>query len=80
MDKNKENSILPAVAAAIKNSGLKAGCAELFMEQLQGAAETGSQIKVLKRLRLELLEEIHGKQKALDLIDYIIYKLKQGTL
>lgn len=38
------------------------------------------QIKILRRHRLDLLEEIHSKQKSLDLIDYIIYKIRQGTL
>ena len=35
------------------------------------------QIRILRRQRCRLLEDIHGKQKCLDCLDYLIYKAKK---
>lgn len=35
------------------------------------------QIRILKRLRYEKLENIHGMQQMLDRIDYLIYMIEQ---
>ena len=50
-----------------------------FLKLLAEGGSAGP-IKILRRHRLDLLEEIHSKQKSLDLIDYIIYKIRQETL
>lgn len=34
------------------------------------------QIRILRKLRFDLLEEIHGKQQDLDRLDYFIHELK----
>lgn len=33
-------------------------------------------IKILRKYRFQLLEDIHGRQKSLDCLDYIIHKIK----
>lgn len=38
--------------------------------------EKTEQIKILNLLRRKLLDEIHKKQKSLDSLDYIIFKIK----
>ena len=35
------------------------------------------QIRLLRRGRGRLLEEIHGKQQALDQLDYVIHQIRQ---
>lgn len=35
------------------------------------------QIRMLRKIRSQLLEAIHGKQQLLDQIDYMIYKIKE---
>ena len=34
------------------------------------------QIKMLRKCRYQLLDEIHGKQQSLDAVDYMICKIK----
>lgn len=33
-------------------------------------------IKILRKYRFQLLEDIHGRQKSLDCLDYLIHKIK----
>lgn len=35
------------------------------------------QIKILRKSRGQLLDEIHGKQQLLDQLDYMIYEIKK---
>ena len=37
---------------------------------------TAEQVKLLRKCRYQLLEEIHGKQQDLDQLDYIIHEMK----
>ncbi len=36
-----------------------------------------SQIRILRKFRYELLEDIHKKQQYLDTVDYLIHELKE---
>lgn len=65
-----------ALAASLSSTGLDAFSVSRFLKLLAEGGSAGP-IKILRRHRLDLLEEIH---KSLDLIDYIIYKIRQGTL
>ena len=38
---------------------------------------TSEQVKLLRKCRYQLLEEIHGKQQCLDQLDYYIHEIKQ---
>ncbi len=42
------------------------------------AGNREEQIRILRKQRYRLLEEIHGKQQTLDEIDYIISEMKKG--
>ncbi|MCD8220666.1 MAG: hypothetical protein LUD07_00465 [Clostridiales bacterium] len=33
-------------------------------------------LKILRRIRGDLMEELHGKQQLVDQVDYLIYQLK----
>ncbi len=37
------------------------------------------QIRILRKNRLQLLDEIHSKQQLLDQLDYIIYEIKKDS-
>lgn len=69
-----------ALAASLSSTGLDAFSVSRFLKLLAEGGFKKRLIKILRRHRLDLLEEIHSKQKSLDLIDYIIYKIRQGTL
>lgn len=34
------------------------------------------QVRILRKCRYQLLEEIHGKQQSLDQVDYLIHEIK----
>lgn len=36
------------------------------------------QIRIIRKSRAQLLDEIHGKQQLLDRLDYILYQMKEG--
>lgn len=38
---------------------------------------TAEQVKLLRKCRYQLLEEIHGKQQDLDQLDYMIHEIRQ---
>ena len=49
-------------------------------ENLQRAVQldtTSQQVKLLRKFRYQLLEEIHGKQQCLDQLDYFIHEIQQ---
>lgn len=35
-------------------------------------------IRILRKYRAQLLDEIHGKQQLLDQLDYMLYEIKKG--
>lgn len=44
----------------------------------QGAWTKEEQLRILKKCRFRMLDDIHGKQQILDRMDYIIYTMKQN--
>lgn len=74
-----DNERAAALAATLSGAGIDALGVKNFLQQLAEGSAAG-QIKILRRHRLDLLEEIHRQQKTLDLIDYIIYKIREGKL
>lgn len=47
-------------------------------EQLNGNGKTKEEkIRILRKNRAELMDEIHGKQQLLDQLDYMLYEMKK---
>ena len=55
----------------------KAGLSQEEIAKISGYEDQGMQIRMLRKYRYQLLEEIHGKQQSLDAIDYMICKIKE---
>lgn len=55
----------------------KAGLSQEEIAKIFGCEDQGMQIRMLRKYRYQLLEEIHGKQQSLDAIDYMICKIKE---
>lgn len=54
-----------------------AGLSKEEINKISECEDRGRQIQMLRKCRYQLLEEIHGKQQSLDVIDYIISKMKE---
>ncbi|MCM1561936.1 MAG: MerR family transcriptional regulator [Butyrivibrio sp.] len=62
---------------ALLETGMEINALERYLELLYGkAADKEEQIRILRKQRYKLLEEIHCKQQSLDELDYMIGKLK----
>ncbi|MBD5453581.1 MAG: hypothetical protein HDR30_04525 [Lachnospiraceae bacterium] len=48
-----------------------------IMEQLDEKTEE-ERIRILRKNRAQLLDEIHGKQQLLDQLDYMLYEIKKN--
>lgn len=46
----------------------------------RGTGTKDEQIRLLKKCRFRILDDIHAKQQSLDRIDYIIYTMKQDKI
>ncbi len=55
----------------------KVGLNQEEIAKISGCEDQGMQIKMLRKYRYKLLEEIHGKQQSLDAVDYMICKIKE---
>lgn len=55
----------------------KAGLSQEEIAKISGCEDQGTQIRMLRKYRYQLLEEIHGKQQSLDAVDYMIRKIKE---
>ena len=55
----------------------KAGFSKERIEEITRCDDKEIQIRMLRKCRYQLLDEIHGKQQSLDEIDYIICKMKE---
>ena len=55
----------------------KAGLNKEQIEEITGCNDKEVQIRMLRKYRHRLLEEIHGKQQSLDEIDYMVSRLKE---
>lgn len=59
-------------------SGMKPEDLQIFLRLSEKNAQSRTEkMKILRKCRAELLEEIHRKQQFLDRIDYYIYELKK---
>ena len=56
---------------------LRADFTEPEAKEILSCANDTEQIRLLRKGRGRLLEEIHGKQQALDQLDYFIHQLRQ---
>ena len=63
----------------LKNTGLSNDSILKYIElSKQGDISNREKTHILKQQRQKLLDEIHDKQKNLDCLDYLIYKLKNN--
>lgn len=52
---------------------------EEITKQLEKNGRTEEeQIRIIRKSRAQLLDEIHGKQQLLDRLDYMLYQMKEG--
>lgn len=56
---------------------VNAGLSKEEINKISECENIGRQIQMLRKCRYQLLEEIHGKQQSLDVIDYMISKMKE---
>lgn len=56
---------------------VKAGLSKEEIAKISGCEDQGMQIRMLRKCRYKLLDEIHGKQQSLDAIDYMICRIKE---
>ena len=54
----------------------KAGLSKTEIVQISECENPETQIRMLRKCRYRLLDEIHEKQQSLDAIDYMICKIK----
>ena len=55
----------------------KAGLSKEQIDEIIKCGDKEIQIRMLRKYRYQLLDEIHGKQQALDEIDYMVSKMKE---
>ena len=55
----------------------KAGLGQAEMEEIFQCDDRERQIKLLRKCRCRLLEQIHEKQQTLDELDYAIRKMRE---
>lgn len=53
-----------------------AGLSQEEIAKISKCENPDAQIRILRKIRYRLLDEIHGKQQSLDTIDYLISKMK----
>ena len=74
-----ENELHKAgVIHALLETGMDMNALGKYMELLHGKTENKEeQIRILRKQRYRLLEEIHCKQQSLDELDYMIDRIKK---
>lgn len=74
---NGEDEKRLSVMCTLYETGLNAGEIKQFL--LFGSENNrAEQIRLLNMHRSDLLEDIHARQKSLDQLDYMLYKLKNS--
>lgn len=58
-----------------RRSGMTLGEIERLLKEKEKTRE--EQIRIIRKERGRLLEEIHGKQQQLDRLDYMLYEMKK---
>lgn len=46
---------------------------------MKGTQPEENQMRLLKKWRFQMLDEIHGKQQFLDRLDYVIYRMREKS-
>lgn len=65
------------VLLTLKDAGCSPQAAESILEMLlSGSQERG--LKLLAEQRRALLEEIHRRQRCLDCLDYLVYRIQKS--
>ena len=59
-----------------KRNLIDAGCPEALIGEFDSLTDLDERMRWLKRYRRDLLAGIHGEQKKLDCLDYLIYSLR----
>lgn len=62
---------------------LDAGCGPDQVQQffmLREAGDINGQMKLLRRQRENLLDEVHVGQKRIDCLDYLVYQMGKGSM
>jgi hypothetical protein len=54
-----------------------ADCSEDFIQRFLQESDTEKRLKLLSAHRRQLLNGIHDRQKKLDILDYLIFTMKQ---
>lgn len=66
------------VIHALLTAGMDVNMLQKYLQLLRKkAGSKDEQIRILRKRRCELLEEIHGKQQSLDELDYMIEEIKK---
>ncbi len=50
---------------------------EITKQMEENGRTKEEKIRILRKNRAQLLEEIHGKQQLLDQLDYMLYEMKK---
>lgn len=66
---------------SLRKAGIPAGKLALFIDAPDGHAEKkNEQLRLLKKLRYQLLEHLHQEQQQLDSLDYLIHKINSSGM
>ena len=58
---------------------INAGLSKEEIAKISGCEDQEMQIRMLRKYRYKLLDEVHEKQQSLDAIDYMICKIKNNN-
>lgn len=63
------------------DTGLELNVLKGFLKLLDSSATTkDEQIRILRKQRYRLLDDIHNKQQSLDQLDYLIHEIKKTDI
>ena len=65
-----------SVIQNLKDAGCDKKTAEAFMQYMYDG-KTDDAVKLLKRYRISLLENLHIQQKQIDCLDYLVYTVQK---
>lgn len=60
------------------NDLMALGLSERDVQAFQSSMNSEERLRLLRRRRGRLLEEVHAAQQSLDRLDYFIYQLRQS--
>lgn len=65
-----------SVIQNLKDAGCDQKTVEAFMQYMHDG-KTDDAVKLLKRYRISLLENLHIQQKQIDCLDYLVYTVQR---